>query len=260
MDTYELGSECAMAGADGADGDEFPIDIPGGQRTMSVLLYLNDVPPEAGGATIFPRLRRRRPPDGAPPPPQQLDYHQQQAGAAGAAAPLSIAPVQGRLLAFATCLPGTNTPDPRTLHAGAPLRPLPSAGGGVGAEKWAVNKWLRERRIRPDWGREGEGVHLGMGAAELGELLGEMSEEELRQALHEEGCGGGEGGGEDDGSTHSAAAAAAAAWPVSGGGSVASAEAMRGALRRHFGLPAAGGDGGGAGGVDAACSSSMAGR
>eukprot|EP01047_Picozoa_sp_COSAG01_P063296 COSAG01_NODE_8178_length_2888_cov_3.504123_2_plen_257_part_00 len=256
MDTYELG-ECAMAGADGDGGDDHePIDIPGGQRTMSVLLYLNDVPPEAGGATIFPRLRRR-PPDGAPPPPQ-LDY-QQQAGA-----PLSIAPAQGRLLAFATCLPGTNTPDPRTLHAGAPLRPLPSAGvgvgvgGGGGAEKWAVNKWLRERRIRPDWGREGEGVHLGMGEAELGELLGEMSEEELRQALHEEGCGGGEGeggGGEDDRSTHSAAA-----WPVSGGGAVASAEAMRGALRRHFGLPAAGGDGGGAGGADAACSSSMAGR
>jgi hypothetical protein len=65
-------------------------------------------------------------------------------------------------------LAGTSTSDPRTLHTGTSV---------AKGEKWAVNKWVRERRIRLDYEREADpdAVHLGMRRAELVELIAEMS-------------------------------------------------------------------------------------
>ena len=48
-------------------------------------------------------------------------------------------------------------------------------------------QWIRERTIRPDWAKEKQGIHLGMNAEELGELIDEMSLDELSIACHEEG-------------------------------------------------------------------------
>ena len=122
-------------------------DTPGGQRTATVLLYLNDV--EGGGTTDFVKLG------------------------------LSVEPRQGRLLCFHNCLPGTNTPDPRTLHTGTAV---------TSGEKWAVNKWIRERRIRLSYEREGEPgiVHLGMTAVELLALIADLSLEEAETIIEEE--------------------------------------------------------------------------
>ena len=52
------------------------------------------------------------------------------------------------------CLAGTNTPDQRTLHTGTAVQQ---------GEKWAVNKWIRERRIRLNYETESapSAVHLG---------------------------------------------------------------------------------------------------
>lgn len=79
----------------------------GGQRIATALLYLH--PPEAGGATRFPRLE------------------------------LTVAPLLGRLLVFQNCGDNTQEPHPLSLHAGEPV------DAGV---KWIANLWFRERAWR----------------------------------------------------------------------------------------------------------------
>ncbi len=107
---------------------ETTTETPGGQRTVTVLLYLNDV--EDGGTTEFVNIG------------------------------ISVQPRRSRLLCFHNCLPGTDTPDPLLLHTGTPV---------VKGEKWAVNKWCRERRIRLHFEQESNpsSVHLGMSRAEV---------------------------------------------------------------------------------------------
>lgn len=103
-------------------------ETPGGQRTVTVLLYLNDV--DEGGTTEFVNIG------------------------------ISVQPRKSRLLCFHNCHPGTNTPDHRLLHTGTAV---------ATGEKWAVNKWCRERRIRLRYEQESDpaSVHLGMSGAEV---------------------------------------------------------------------------------------------
>ena len=63
--------------------------VRGGQRLVTLLVYLNEV--EGGGHTVFPKLD------------------------------LSIAPVPGKALVFHNCYPNTHRRHPQTLHAGAPV-------------------------------------------------------------------------------------------------------------------------------------------
>lgn len=78
-----------------------------GQRVHTVFSYLVDV--EEGGETEFPMLG------------------------------VQITPKQGRVVHFLNLQPD-GEPDPRTLHAGLPVR------AGV---KWLATLWTRERRFRP---------------------------------------------------------------------------------------------------------------
>ncbi|HEX6363033.1 MAG TPA: 2OG-Fe(II) oxygenase [Albitalea sp.] len=94
--------------------DYLPPSAPGntrrpnepGQRLHTVFSYLADV--EEGGETEFPQLGVR------------------------------ISPRRGRVVHFVNLLPD-GEPDPRTLHAGLPVR----AG-----TKWLATLWTRERRFR----------------------------------------------------------------------------------------------------------------
>ena len=79
----------------------------GGQRLATVLGYLNDV--EGGGDTVFPKLD------------------------------VSVIPRRRDGLLFFNCLPD-GSPDPRTLHAGLPVK----AG-----EKWLLSRWIRAGAFRP---------------------------------------------------------------------------------------------------------------
>ena len=81
---------------------------PGGQRTITVLAYLNDV--EEGGGTHFPELE------------------------------VTINPKKGDVVVFhntLTEIPASNYPKihPKSLHAGMPV---------IKGEKWMVNLWFRE--------------------------------------------------------------------------------------------------------------------
>lgn len=78
--------------------------VRGGQRLVTCLLYLNDV--AEGGGTCFPKLD------------------------------LEVRAVQGRMVVFHNCKPGTNTRHPASLHGGLPV---------VKGEKWACNLWFREK-------------------------------------------------------------------------------------------------------------------
>jgi prolyl 4-hydroxylase len=77
----------------------------GNQRRHTLLIYLNDVPWESGGQTVFPHLG------------------------------LGLQPRLGLGLYFQNADPLTGV-DPQTLHAAMPLQP--------GAEKWACNVWVRQ--------------------------------------------------------------------------------------------------------------------
>jgi len=91
-----------------------------GQRTATLLVYLNDVAKEHGGATTFRDL-----------------------GIEGE--PLAVQPRKGSALIFfpsAGGVPGSPF-DVRTVHSGEAM------GEGVGAEKWIAQLWLRERPYRP---------------------------------------------------------------------------------------------------------------
>jgi prolyl 4-hydroxylase len=79
----------------------------GGQRLVTSLLYLNDV--AAGGGTCFPKLD------------------------------MEVRALQGRMVLFHNCYPGTNQRHPESLHGGLPVE----AG-----EKWACNLWFRERNYQ----------------------------------------------------------------------------------------------------------------
>ena len=87
-------------------GNQGRPDQPG-QRVHTVFSYLTDV--DEGGETEFPMLGIR------------------------------ITPKQGRVVHFLNMPPGGEC-DPRTLHAGLPVR----AG-----TKWLATLWTRERRFRP---------------------------------------------------------------------------------------------------------------
>eukprot|EP01051_Picozoa_sp_SAG22_P032025 SAG22_NODE_13291_length_411_cov_1.073718_1_plen_110_part_10 len=93
--------------------------LGGGQRTVTVLLYLNEV--EEGGETVFSALGCSDEDSGGQQPR------------------LAITAAAGKLLCFHDCLPGTVTPDPRTLHAGCPV---------LRGEKWCINKWFRAEQAR----------------------------------------------------------------------------------------------------------------
>ena len=102
---YQVGGEYA-AHFDYFDPASPGASVPmarGGQRVATLVMYLADV--EAGGATDFPAL-------GLSLKPRR-----------GQAVYFESLDIQGRL-------------EPRTLHAGAPVR----AG-----EKWIATKWIRER-------------------------------------------------------------------------------------------------------------------
>ena len=99
-----------------------------GQRVATMLLYLSTLDQEAGGGTWFPHAKLRVQPT------------------AGSA-----------LLWYNTRLDGR--PDPQSMHASEPVRPLNLAEAPV---KWVLSKWLRVRRFPVDidqfkadgWGRE----------------------------------------------------------------------------------------------------------
>ena len=87
--------------------------VRGGNRLMTVLLYLSDV--ESGGGTSFPNVG------------------------------ITVTPKKGRVLVFYNCRFGTDNivdpsnPDPKSLHSGDPV---------LSGVKWAVNKWIRERPMK----------------------------------------------------------------------------------------------------------------
>ena len=84
----------------------------GGQRCATVLIYLNNVASDAGGATYFPEARLR------------------------------VQPAVGDALLFFNTHPDGSI-DPSSVHAGEPvLRP--------DAVKWVLSKWLRARRFEVD--------------------------------------------------------------------------------------------------------------
>lgn len=78
----------------------------GGQRKATLIIYLNQ--PEAGGETVFPRIK------------------------------LSIVPVKGDAVFFFNT-DSSGKVDPLTLHAGAEV---------LAGEKWIVNCWFREGKFR----------------------------------------------------------------------------------------------------------------
>jgi hypothetical protein len=165
-------------------------ETPGGQRTATVLLYLNDV--EQGGATEFVNLG------------------------------LSVEPRAGRLLCFHNCLPGTNAPDSRLLHTGTAV---------ARGEKWAVNKWVRERCIRLNYEQESDpsSVHLGMSRAEVLELIAEMELEDMLGVIEDEAVALPPGPGADAQRRGEADAVAAAVTELG-------ADRCRAMLRQHFGI------------------------
>jgi len=94
--------------------------VRGGNRLITVLLYLSDV--DEGGGTSFPNLG------------------------------ITVAPKKGRMLCFYNTRPVTGpgffpdgphqayVPEPNSLHAGDPV---------IKGTKWAVNKWIRQRAMKP---------------------------------------------------------------------------------------------------------------
>ena len=80
-----------------------------GQRIATLLVYLNDVEPGAGGETIFPKV---------------LDG-------------LKIKPKKNMAVFWFNVLPNGKEDD-RTLHGGLPI---------VSGEKWASNIWMRDPRL-----------------------------------------------------------------------------------------------------------------
>ena len=88
-----------------ADGEacDFEENLRNGHRHVTMLVYLNDIPDEHGGHTVFPKLE------------------------------LKLSPKARAAITFNDCLPNGQE-DPRTLHGGSP----PSNG-----TKIAINIWIR---------------------------------------------------------------------------------------------------------------------
>lgn len=82
---------------------DFEENLRNGHRHVTMLVYLNDVPEEDGGHTVFPKLE------------------------------LKLSPKARAAITFNDCLPNGQE-DPRTLHGGSP----PSNGTKV-----AINIWIR---------------------------------------------------------------------------------------------------------------------
>jgi hypothetical protein len=92
------------------DGTTLPLR----QNSVTMLVYLNDVPEKFGGHTTFPKLDLR------------------------------VSPAAHTAVVFNDCLPNGEE-DPRTLHGGAP--PTPDFEGS----KVAINIWIRAAPwMRPD--------------------------------------------------------------------------------------------------------------
>lgn len=100
------------------------LQISGGQRVATVLVYLNDV--EEGGATMFRDLTNDEEDD------ETAEQQQQR--------PLKVQPKKGTALVFFPSAGGVpNTPfDIRTLHAGEKVDP------NSPIDKWIAQLWLRE--------------------------------------------------------------------------------------------------------------------
>ena len=82
---------------------DFEENLRNGHRHVTMLVYLNDIPDEHGGHTVFPKLE------------------------------LKLSPKARAAITFNDCLPNGQE-DPRTLHGGSP----PSNG-----TKIAINIWIR---------------------------------------------------------------------------------------------------------------------
>lgn len=80
-----------------------------GQRIATLLVYLNDVGPDSGGQTIFPKVLGG----------------------------LKIKPKKGMAVFWYNVLPDGKEDD-RTLHGGLPIQ---------NDEKWATNIWIRDPRL-----------------------------------------------------------------------------------------------------------------
>ncbi|QQR49254.1 2OG-Fe(II) oxygenase [bacterium] len=80
-----------------------------GQRVATVLVYLNDVQPDSGGETFFPKIGEG----------------------------LKVRPQKNMAVFWYNVLP-SGLEDGRTLHAGLPI---------TGGEKYALNIWIRDPRL-----------------------------------------------------------------------------------------------------------------
>ena len=80
-----------------------------GQRIITVLCYLNDV--SEGGSTVFPNINKE------------------------------VFPEAGKIAVFHNCFPGTDTPNPGSLHGASPV---------LSGEKWAINLWFRKNKVEQE--------------------------------------------------------------------------------------------------------------
>ncbi|KAG2430885.1 hypothetical protein HXX76_009858 [Chlamydomonas incerta] len=98
---------------------------PGGNRMATVLMYLSDVEPNAGGETALPLA-------------QPLDWQVQAVQGRGysecaAKMGISVRPKKGDVLLFWDMDPGGQQPDRHALHASCPT---------VAGTKWTATKWI----------------------------------------------------------------------------------------------------------------------
>ena len=98
----------------------------GGQRLATVLVYLNSLTTESGGATVFRDLRSPLDPDD---------------DSNNSDKPLAVCPQQGRACIFFPAM-ADGTPDDRTLHKGERVQ-------SETEEKRIVQVWIHERAYQP---------------------------------------------------------------------------------------------------------------
>jgi prolyl 4-hydroxylase len=91
-------------------GGFYKVHHDGAQRTVTVLLYLNDQVDGEGGSTTFPQAAPK---------------------------PLLVQPQEGMALVFYNVLPTTREIDMSALHSGEPAQ----------STKWVANLWLHEEEI-----------------------------------------------------------------------------------------------------------------
>ena len=79
------------------------------RNIITVLCYLNDV--SEGGSTVFPNINKE------------------------------VFPEAGKIAVFHNCFPGTDTPNPGSLHGASPV---------LSGEKWAINLWFRKNKVEQE--------------------------------------------------------------------------------------------------------------